>query len=49
MNKLKVNNDIIDKVINYYEMAIYGNRPIKCEEFKKLIKEALNAGSRGRN
>jgi len=37
-------NDTVNRVINYYEMAIYGNRPIKCEEFKRLVKEVLNAG-----
>lgn len=45
----RVNNDIIDKLIDYYEAAIYGNKPIKCEEFKKVIREALNASARGRN
>ncbi len=44
-----VNNGVIDEVIHYYEMAIYGNKPIKCEEFKRLIEVILNAGVRGRN
>ncbi len=45
----RVNNDYVDRLINYYEVAIYGNRPIKCEEFKKVIREILNAGARGRD
>ncbi|WP_054854932.1 hypothetical protein [Vulcanisaeta sp. JCM 16161] len=49
MRSSKVNDDIIDRLINYYEVAIYGNRPVKCEEFKKVIREALNANVRGRN
>ena len=48
MRDSKVNNEVINRVIYYYEIAVYGNKPIKCEEFKKVIREALNASARGR-
>ena len=44
-----VSNEAIDKVIYYYELAVYGNKPIKCEEFKKVIRDAVNAGSSWRH
>ena len=47
MRDSSANNGAVDKVIYYYELAAYGNKPIKCEEFKRVIRETVNAGSRG--
>ncbi|PLC68615.1 hypothetical protein B7L70_02400 [Vulcanisaeta sp. EB80] len=40
---------LVNKLINYYEIAIYGGVHIECEEFKALIKQVIDEGIRRRH
>jgi hypothetical protein len=44
IKQLHVDHQLVDKLINYYEIAIYGGVDIKCEEFKALIKQVIDGG-----
>nr|KJR71803.1 MAG: hypothetical protein TU36_05850 [Vulcanisaeta sp. AZ3] len=43
-----VDEDLIDRLINYYETTIYGNGNVKCEEFKSLIRQLVRESVRRR-
>ncbi|MGC9152826.1 MAG: hypothetical protein ACP5GY_03720 [Vulcanisaeta sp.] len=45
---LYLDDDLIDHLINYYEIAMYSNKNVECEEFKALINEIINARIRRR-
>jgi len=49
INHLHVNEGLVNKLINYYEIAIYGGVHIECEEFKALIKQVIDEGIRRRH
>ncbi len=42
VGNLGINNDAVNRLINYYEVAIYGNGDVNCEEFKELVRTVLN-------